>query len=102
MTGYGACFHPNARVTFVSPDGEAASQGLTDFLHSQKMSHAQAAFPMSEVPISMRITGDARVAQAAVNWRLTKGTETVTGLDYFTLLKTRDGWRIIALVFYND
>jgi hypothetical protein len=100
--GYGACFHPTARITFVDKGGESASQGLTDFLHSQKLSHSQSAYPMTEVPTQMTISGDTRVAQAAVRWKLTKGAETVTGTDYFTLIKTRDGWRIAALVFYND
>jgi hypothetical protein len=100
--GYGGCFHPSARITFVEKGGESASQGLTDFLHSQKLSHSQSAYPMTEVPTDMRISGDARVAQAAVRWKLTKGAETVTGTDFFTLIKTRNGWSIAALVFYND
>jgi hypothetical protein len=100
--GYGGCFHPSARVTFVDRSGESVSQSLTDFLHSQRISHAQANHPMSESPTSMAISGDARVAQASVRWRLIKGAESVTGTDFFTLIKTPDGWRIIALVFYND
>jgi hypothetical protein len=57
---------------------------------------------MTEVPTDIKITGDARVAQAQVRWKLTKGRDVVTGTDYFTLLKTPAGWRIAALVFYND
>ena len=57
---------------------------------------------MTEVPTAMKISGDARVAQAQVRWKLTKGRDVITGTDYFTLLKTPDGWRIAALVFYND
>jgi hypothetical protein len=57
---------------------------------------------MTEVPTKMTITGDALVAQAQVRWQLTKGREVITGTDFFTLLKTPDGWRIAALVFYND
>ncbi|HYF37230.1 MAG TPA: nuclear transport factor 2 family protein [Prosthecobacter sp.] len=102
IEGYGACFHSSARITFVDKGGESASQGLTDFLHSQKLSHAQSAYPMSEVPTDITISGDSRIAQAAVRWKLTKGAETVTGTDYFTLVKSPAGWRIIALAFYND
>jgi ketosteroid isomerase-like protein len=101
MDGYGACFHPSARITFVN-QGESVSQGLTDFLHSQRMSHANASHPMVEVPTRMSISGDDKVAQAEVRWKLTKGAEIVTGTDYFTVVKTRGGWRIISLVFYND
>ncbi|MDZ4287259.1 MAG: hypothetical protein U0984_04835, partial [Prosthecobacter sp.] len=33
MEGYGACFDPAARITFVDQSGHGSSQGLTDFLH---------------------------------------------------------------------
>lgn len=102
MDGYGGCFHPQARITFVGKGGASQSDGLTDFLHGQKLSHAQATAPMTEVPTDMKITMDARVAQAAVRWKLTKGTEIVTGTDYFTLIQTESGWKIVSLVFYND
>jgi ketosteroid isomerase-like protein len=102
MDGYGACFHPTARITFVEKGGQCGGQGVTDFLHGQKLGHERSTDPMTEVPTSMKISGDSRVALAEVRWKLTKGRETVTGTDYFTLLKTPDGWRIASLVFYND
>ena len=102
MEGYGGCFHPQARITFVGKGGVSQSDGLTDFLHGQKLSHAQATAPMTEVPTDMKITMDSRVAQAAVRWKLTKGAEIVTGTDYFTLIQTESGWKIVSLVFYND
>ncbi len=102
MDGYGACFHPTARISFVEKGGQCSGQGVTDFLHGQKISHERSPEPMTEVPTNMKVSGDARVAQAEVRWKLTKGREIVTGTDYFTLLKTADGWRIAGLVFYND
>lgn len=102
MGGYGACFLPQARISFVGPAGQIQADGLTDFLHGQALSHAQATVPMAEVPTQFTITGDERIAQAAVRWQLTKGSEVVTGTDYFTLVKTSGEWKIIALVFYND
>lgn len=102
MDGYGSCFHPTARISFVEKGGQCGSQGLTDFLHGQKIGHERSPEPMTEVPTGMKITGDARIAQAQVRWKLTKGRDVITGTDYFTLLKTPDGWRIAALVFYND
>ncbi len=101
MDGYGGCFHPQARVTFVH-DGVADTQGLTDFLHGQKMGHQTASVPMKEIPTSMRILMDDRTAQASVRWKLTQGSRVVTGTDCFTLIKTPQGWRIASLVFYND
>lgn len=102
MDGYAACFHPNARVTYVDHEGQGVSQGLTDFIHGQKLSHSQSANAMAEVPLDIKLAGDARITQAQVRWKLTKGSEIVTGTDFFTLVKTDAGWRIIALVFYND
>lgn len=101
MEGYGACFHEQARVSYVSK-GVPYTQGLTDFLHSQKLSHATASAPMTEVPTDMKILRDERTAQASVRWKLTKGAEITTGTDCFTLIKTPAGWKIMSLVFYND
>jgi ketosteroid isomerase-like protein len=102
MTGYAACFHNTARISFVQEGGQMSSQGLTDFIHGQKLGHERSPVPMTEVPTDIKITGDDRVSQAEVRWKLTKGRETVTGTDYFTLVQTRDGWKIANLVFYND
>ncbi len=102
MAGYEGCFTPEARITYVAPDGKLSGQGLTDFIHSQRMAHAQSAAKMVEVPLEMQISGDALVAQAGVKWQLTKGASIETGLDYFTLRKAADGWRIVSLVFYQD
>ncbi|WP_166647246.1 nuclear transport factor 2 family protein [Prosthecobacter fusiformis] len=102
MTGYSGCFHPKARISFVGASGQMDSQGLTEFIHGQTLGHERSPVPMTEVPTDMKITGDERVAQAAVRWKLTKGRETVTGTDYFTLVKTGEGWKIASLVFYND
>lgn len=101
MDGYGSCFHEQARVSYVH-QGEPKTSGLTDFLHGQKLSHAAASEPMTEVPTDMKILRDERTAQASVRWKLTKGAEITTGTDCFTLIKTPSGWKIISLVFYND
>lgn len=101
INGYGSCFHEQARITFMH-EGLPQTQGLTDFLHGQKLGHTIATVPMIEVPTDMKILCDERTAQASVRWKLTKGAEIVTGTDCFTLIKTPDGWKIMSLVFYND
>jgi hypothetical protein len=101
MDGYGSCFHEQARITFVH-QGVPQSQGLTDFLHGQKLSHATTTVPMTEVPTDMKILRDERTAQASVRWKLTKGGDITLGTDCFTLIKTPNGWKIMSLVFYND
>ncbi len=101
MDGYGGCFHEQARIVFVH-QGVPQSQGLTDFLHGQKLSHATTTVPMTEVPTDMKILSDERTAQASVRWKLTKGADITLGTDCFTLIKTSTGWKIMSLVFYND
>jgi len=98
--GYGACFDPAARVYFVDPKGAMTSQGLTDFLHGQRLSQEQNR--AQEKPTSMQLSGDARVVQARVRWLLQASSRQVSGSDYFTLVASEKGWRIASLVFYND
>lgn len=57
---------------------------------------------MTEIPLKKKISINGRLAQAEVRWRLSKGSETVTGVDFFCLTRTGDGWRIISLVFAED
>ncbi len=102
MDGYGACFHEKARITFVTKDAHVDSMALTDFLHSQRMAHQTSPVRMNEVPLEMNIRLGRLITQAAVNWKLTKGSEVNTGTDYFTLVKADGGWRIIALAFDQD
>lgn len=102
MDGYAACFHPQARVVYVGENGQLVSQGLTDFLHSQRLAHETATVAMSEKPLDMTIQGDARIAQASVTWVLTKGSKEERGTDFFTLKHEDNGWKIVTLVFYTD
>lgn len=101
MDGYGACFHPQARITFVTPQGVSA-QGLTDFLHGQRLTHQAAADPMKEVPLDMQFQVGKGIVTAAVKWELQKQDGNKTGTDFFTLAKTPEGWRIVALVWEQD
>lgn len=102
MDGYAATFHPQARISFNLGNGNVSSEGLTDFVHGQRMSHQTATSPMKELPLDMKITCGKTVAQAAVKWELHKSDGNKTGTDFFTLTRTSDGWRIIALVWEQD
>ncbi len=102
MEGYGKCFDPQARILFVAKNGDVVSEGVTDFLHGQKLGHEQAASPMSERPLEIKIQGDALIAQAAVKWVLTKGSKEERGTDFFTLRRVGDEWKIVSLVFYAE
>lgn len=102
MDGYGALFDDKARVYFLDKSGSLSGEGKTDFLHSQKMAHSQSKVPMKEVPLEVKIIGDMRACQVEVKWKLIAGERVVTGLDYFTLKKDSDGWKIVSLLFYQD
>ncbi|CAN5709587.1 hypothetical protein BH11VER1_BH11VER1_13020 [soil metagenome] len=102
MDGYASCFQPQSRVFYLARDGKLTNQALTDFLHEQKMAHQEAASPMNEKPLEMKIQGDERVAQAAVTWVLTIGSRQVHGTDFFTLQREGDQWKIVTLVFYGE
>ncbi|MEI6536222.1 MAG: nuclear transport factor 2 family protein [Verrucomicrobiaceae bacterium] len=102
MDGYGRCFDPQARILFVAKNGDVVSEGVTDFIHGQKLAHEQAATPMTERPLDMKIQGDAKIAQAAVPWILTKGSKEERGTDFFTLRRDGDAWKIVSLVFYAE
>lgn len=102
MDGYAACFHPQARILFVGPSGQVISEGLTDFLHGQRLAHETASVSMTEKPVEMNIQGDSKIAQAVVTWVLTKGAAEQHGTDFFTLKRDGENWKIMTLVFYGD
>lgn len=101
MEGYGGCFQSQARITLVTPQG-LSTQGLTDFLHGQRLTHQTAPSPMTEVPLEMNISLGKGIASAVVKWELRKEGGAKTGTDIFTLAKTPEGWRIVALVWEQD
>ena len=103
MEGYGDSFHPHARITYLPSGAEGPrTDSLTDFLFGQRMGHKTSPQAMVEVPTSMQIQMEDPAAQALVRWQLTKGTQVTTGTDFFTLIRTPAGWKIINLVFYAD
>jgi hypothetical protein len=57
---------------------------------------------MKEVPLEMQVSGDKRVAHAAVKWHLMKEDGDETGMDYFTLVHADGRWQILALAFFMD
>ncbi len=102
MDGYASCFDAQARILYLGESGQVVSQGLTDFLHSQRLAHETASVPMVEKPLEMTIQGDARAVQAQVTWVLTKGSKEERGTDFFTLKRSGSDWKIVTLVFYGE
>ncbi len=102
MRGYEACFHPSAVIFYISGDAVPRPVLLGPFIQGQAGVHANASEPLREIPLSKQIEIDGNVARALVRWKLFRGEEEKTGTDYFTLLRTKTGWRIINLVFRED
>lgn len=101
MKGYGQLFHPSASVHFLDSRNRPNSHYLTRFLALQAEFHSKTKVPAKEIPTGIRVTSNDRVARAEVDWELTVGTKRTTGVDYFTLIRTPEGWRILNLVFYE-
>ncbi|MEM7145673.1 MAG: nuclear transport factor 2 family protein [Verrucomicrobiota bacterium] len=102
MAGYEACFHPQATIYYVSGEGEASGMTLEPFIKSQVMAHENAAERMREYPLESVVDIDGNVARVLTRWNLVKGASEETGTDYFTLLRGKDGWLIVNLVFKKD
>jgi len=102
MDAYEATFHPQARIFYLPDDGAVVSQGLTDFVHGQRMSHAQSKSPMKEAPDQITIQMDDKGAQALVTWILTKDGRQERGTDLFTFKRQGNDWKIVSLVFYGE
>ncbi len=100
MGGYGKCFASNACVQFIDPQGRLTSLSKEPFLATQREAHANARHRQTEVPESIDIRFEVKLARVVVYWKLTAGPETKYGYDHFTLMKHRGEWRIVNLVFY--
>lgn len=101
IEGYQACFLPAASIQFIDSRGELATYARAQFVASQRKHHRTARHRMTEVPESIDIRFESRLARAVVYWKLTAGPKTDFGYDHFTLVKHQGEWRIVNLVFYS-
>ena len=101
IAGYGACFLPTAVVQFIDSQDQLTSSALGSFLQSQREAHRRARYRQTEVPETIDIRFEQKLARVVVYWKLTAGPKTEYGYDHFTLLKVRGQWRIVNLVFYE-
>ena len=98
MDAYADCFHSDAVIQFIDSTGRVRNQTKEPFCAEQRT--VQNTTPAVEVPTSMEIRFEARLARAVVAWKLTQGRRVETGYDHFTLIKQNGRWRIVNLVFY--
>jgi hypothetical protein len=99
MDAYADCFHSDAVIQFVDASGRVRTQAKEPFCAEQRS--VQSTSPATEVPTSIEIRFEARLARAVVAWKLTQGRRVETGYDHFTLIKLGGRWRILNLTFYG-
>jgi hypothetical protein len=102
MQAYKNCFHPKASVYFIDKSGNPHHYLLDEFIAGQTNAHLMAPKPMSERPTHSSIEVRGWIAHAVVRWELIRGSKSETGTDYFTFIKTDQGWKILTLVFEQD
>ena len=101
IEGYDACFLRTASIQFIDPRGKLKTYARAQFVADQRRHHRTARHRMTEVPESIDIRFESKLARAVVYWKLTAGPTTDFGYDHFTLIKQRGEWRIVNLVFYS-
>jgi hypothetical protein len=102
LEAYGQCFHADAVIFYADAAMTPHQSTVGPFLESQREAHAQSQQKMREIPLSKRIEIAGGIGVATVPWKLFVGAEETTGVDIFTLIKTAEGWKILALVFAAD
>jgi pyroglutamyl-peptidase len=101
MDGYDACFLPEACIQFIDPRGLIQTSGKARFVASQRAFHRSSTIRTIEVPETIDIRFEGRLARAVVYWKLTSGDRIERGYDHFTLMIEEGQWRIVNLVFYG-
>jgi pyroglutamyl-peptidase len=100
MKDYGDCFADDSVVQEIS-GGRIHTQMKGPFVTTQATYHKMALFKAVEVPVRTDISFQGELAYAVVYWKLTAGPRTQFGYDHFTLMKQKDQWKIVNLVFYG-
>lgn len=98
---YRSLFRPSASVTLLDGD-HWMPWDLTQFLNDQE--RIQSVEKMEEVPLSTQIKAfSGKAAFVEVAWKLKRSpTESVTGTDWYTLVKEGADWKILNLTFWED
>lgn len=101
MDAYDDCFMADAVIQHVDARGQLVSIPRGKFVAGQRDAHRRSPDPMVEVPESIEIRFEQRIARAVVYWKLTAGARVEKGYDHFTLMLDRGRWRIVNLLFYS-
>ena len=100
MEAYGEGFLAESIVQFIDAKSQVTTQGTVEFLAEQRRFQAQR--HLREIPLTIEIRFEGRLARAVVYWRLDDGSLTSRyGYDHFTLVERDGKWRILNLAFYS-
>jgi pyroglutamyl-peptidase len=100
MKGYESCFAPEAVIQHIDGQGRLTTTPRVPFIASQRDYHRTSPFKTTEVPETIDIRIEKKLARVVVFWKLTAGPRVEYGYDHFTLMQAGGGWRIVNLVFY--
>jgi pyroglutamyl-peptidase len=100
MDAYDSCFLPEAIIQYVDDRGAVKNTSKRPFVASQREVHRNSDVRNVEVPETIDVRMEGRLAHAVVFWKLTSGQRIQKGYDHFTVMKREGKWRIINLVFY--
>jgi hypothetical protein len=100
MDAYDDCFLTDACIQYIDPQGQLFTTPRQRFVASQRQVHRQSTVRSIEVPESIEVRFEQKIARVVAYWRLNAGQRVQKGYDHFTLKQERGKWRIVNLLFY--
>jgi pyroglutamyl-peptidase len=100
MDAYDDCFLADACIQYIDDGGRLSSTPRARFVASQREVHRRSSVRSIEVPETIEIRFEQKIARVVAYWRLNAGSRVQKGYDHFTLIQERGKWRIVNLLFY--
>jgi pyroglutamyl-peptidase len=100
MDAYDDCFMTDACIQYVDDKGQLFTTPRQRFVASQREVHRRSSVRSVEVPETIEIRFEQKLARVVAYWRLNAGSRIQKGYDHFTLIQERGTWRIVNLLFY--
>ena len=98
---YKSLFYNEAKIACLDEDSKLYVLNLDEFIESQIQYFKNTSFCREKFKnISVSVEGD--IAKVSTDYELIDSSDRKTGRDYFTLVKTEDGWKILFLTFTVD
>jgi len=100
MDAYDDCFMTDACIQYIDEQGQLFTSPRQRFVASQREAHRRSSSRSIEVPESIEVRFEQKIARVVAYWRLNAGSRVQKGYDHFTLRNERGRWRIVNLLFY--